>query len=185
MREQMEMWTSMCSLPKPKNAMQQAPTVSQRRQSFGHFESERSLTRHHEEDEDEGRDDDDGAVDQEARREEELLELFDGGHGLLFRTVERDHGGADDAQEAADLAEEGERLFEEDGGQDGADDHREGPCAWRLSQQAIGRQAEMREGAEPTQRSDENGVGKSVGDKVANLSQDLEAQLRSAFRASG
>jgi hypothetical protein len=72
------------------------------------------------EDEHEGADDDDRAKDKEAGGEEEALELLDGRDRLLGGAVQGDDGGSDDAEEAAQLAEERQALFEEDGGEDGA-----------------------------------------------------------------
>lgn len=69
--------------------------------------------------------------------------------GRLLRRIHDDDDGADNAQEARDLADHAQALLEEDGGEDGGDDDGEG---------AEGR--------------DEDGVGEGVGDKVEDLAED-------------
>lgn len=84
-----------------------------------------------------------------------MLHLLDVGDRGFLRGIQGDDDGANDADEAANLANEGQALFEEDGGEDGGDDN-----------------------AQRTQRRDEDGVGERVGDEVADLAQDHQRHAR-------
>lgn len=63
-------------------------------------------------------DDHDARVGQEPRRHEERLERWDRRCCLLARAVHRNHNGANHTERTANLAEEGQSLFKEDGGED-------------------------------------------------------------------
>lgn len=73
-----------------------------------------SVFRCYEKDEAKREDYDDASVSQEARAQEELLKLRDRRGSLLGRSVEGDDGGAENAESAANLAEEGQLLLEKD-----------------------------------------------------------------------
>ena len=103
----------------------------------------------------EAADDDHARIAEEAGRDDEVLHLLDGGRGGLGRRVHDDDDGADDAQEAAHLADHAEPLLEEDGGQDGGDDDRQG-----------------------AERRHQDGVDEGVGHEVADLADDHERHAR-------
>ena len=77
-----------------------------------------AVARRSPEDETQADDRDDAEPTQEQGVDERLEELWDGGRSGFRWSVERNDDGANDAQGAADLAEEGEFLLEEDGGED-------------------------------------------------------------------
>ena len=78
-----------------------------------------AVARRSPEDETKADDGDDAEPTQEQGVDERLEELWDGGCSRRRWAVERNDDGANDAQGAADLAEEGEFFLEEDGGEDG------------------------------------------------------------------
>lgn len=67
-------------------------------------------------------DDDDTSEAEEAGRNDPLLHVLDGCHRRLLWGAECDDDGADDALETAHFSNEAEALFEEYGGENGADD---------------------------------------------------------------
>jgi hypothetical protein len=64
---------------------------------------------------------DDPGVDEEARRNDQMLHVVDVVDRGLYGSVGRNDDGANDALEASDLSDETKTLFEEDGGENGAD----------------------------------------------------------------
>ena len=72
------------------------------------------ILRPHKQHEPQADDEDDRPKGEEARSQKELLERRNGRGGLYRRAVKGDDDGAEDAEAASDLAEEGESLFQED-----------------------------------------------------------------------
>lgn len=98
---------------------------------------------------------DDAGVGEETGLDDVVLHLLDVGDSRLLRRIKGDDDGADDADEAADLADEGEAFLEEDGGQDGRDDDAQRP-----------------------QRGNEDRISERVGNKIADLAQNHKRHAR-------
>lgn len=98
-----------------------------------------------------GADEDDASVDEKSRGYDVFLHGLDVCDGRGLGGVEDNDDGPDDTQEACDLADYAQALLEENGREDGSNDNRES-----------------------AQGRDEEGVGKGIGDKVANLADNHE-----------
>lgn len=95
---------------------------------------------------------DDTSVGQKARRNDKMLHLLNIGDRTLLRSVHHDNDATNDAHEAANFSDQTEALLEEDGGEDGSDNDGQG-----------------------TKGGDEDRIGESVGDEIADFAYDHES----------
>lgn len=91
-------------------------------------------------------DDNDPCVRQEARCNDIVLHLLDVGDRALFGGVEDNDHTTDDAHETADLPDQTQAFLQEDGRENGGDNH-----------------------GQSTEWCDQDGVSKSVRNKIANF----------------